>query len=400
MKHKFLPPKIFILIGIQKEAWMRSTPKILLSTLVLQLTLPVFLPSGPGSTAWAQELPTDDPSFKDRKVDEGFTLDLKELIERSRKKIEQVDDKLKDQARERRNQQREAKAREYFDKASDLYERGELDKARELWEKAIKITEHEEMEDYISQSVRRQRKQEKALRKAEKRRLKRLEKERGYTAKEVNKKYSEAVKFYRDEKFLAAKVAFEEVDDMFPDHKATSSYIALINDKIERQQRKLIENELKNDTFTSAKAKARWKKELEEQEKARQRELRNQADELYKEAVRLYEDKQFKAAKEKFKEVEWMLPDYKKTIKYLARIDGDIKKHGVTFTEEDKVKFFKKEYKRVREREEWAAKNKVDPKLAREFTEDRRRREEAAFVYDAALTLYKKDYHRQALEKF
>ncbi|MCA9393783.1 MAG: hypothetical protein KC900_06235 [Candidatus Omnitrophica bacterium] len=379
---------------------MRTAPKILFITLVLHLVLPVLVPCLSAVPGYAQEVPGQDPSFRDVKTEEGFTLDLKQLIERSKKKIEQVDDKLKDQARDRRNQQREAKAREYFDKATTLYERGDLDQARELWEKAIKITEHEEMEDYINLSVRRQRVQEKALRKAEKRRLKRLEKERGYTAKEVNKKYREAVKFYRDEKYLAAKVAFEEVDEMFPDHKATRSYIALINDRIESDQQKMIEDKLKNKTFSSAKSKARWKKELEEEEKARQKELRRRADSLYEEAVQLYKDKQFKVAKEKFKEVEWMLPDYKNTIKYLARIDGDIKKHGVTFTEEDKVKYFKEEYKRIRDRDDWAAQNKVDPKLVRESADEERRREEAAFVYDAALTLYKKDYHKQALEKF
>lgn len=400
MTHNTFLPKVFILIGIQIESRMRTAPKILFITLVLHLVLPVLVPSVSAVPAYAQEIPDQDPSFKDVKTEEGFTLDLKQLIERSKKKIEQVDDKLKDQARQRRNQQREAKAREYFEKATTLYERGELDKARELWEKAIKITEHDEMDDYINLSVRRQRMQEKALRKAEKRRIKRLEKERGYTAKEVNKKYREAVKFYRDKKYLAAKVAFEEVDDMFPDHKATQSYIALINDKIESEQQEMIEDKLKNKTFSSAKSKARWKKELEEQERARQKELRHRADNLYRDAVQLYKDKQFKAAKEKFKEVEWLLPDYKNTIKYLARIDGDIKKHGVQFSEEDKVKYFKKEYKRLRDQEEWASHNKVDPNMVRESAEERRRRDEAAFVYDAALTLYNKDYYQQALEKF
>lgn len=400
MKHKFSFSKVFILIGIQKEAWMRSASKILFFPLILQLVLPAFVSAVTCRMAYAQEIPTDDPSFKERKVEEGFTLNLKELIERSKKKIEQVDDKLKEQARFRRNQQREAKAREYFDKATELYERGDFDKARDLWEKAIKITDHDEMEDYIGESVHRQKEQERALRQAEKRRIKRLEKERGYSAKEVNKKYKDAVKFYRSEKYLAAKVAFEEVESMFPGHKATQSYLALINDKIDSQQQKLIEEKLRNDTYTSAKAKARWKKELEEQEKARQKEIRSKADELYQQAVELYKDQQFKAAKEKFKEVEWMLPDYKNTIKYLARIDGDIKKNGVTFSQEDRVKFFKQEYKRIRERDDWAEQNKIDPKMAREFSEDRRRREEAAFVYDAALTLYKKDYYKQALEKF
>ncbi|MBZ0165890.1 MAG: tetratricopeptide repeat protein, partial [Candidatus Omnitrophica bacterium] len=127
---------------------MRSPSKILVLTLVLQLGLPLNAFFQGATLVYAQELPEEDPSFKERKVKEGFTLDLKELIERSKKKIEQVDDKLKDQAQERRNQQREAKAREYFEKAQSLYDQGEFDKARELWEKAIKITEHDEMSNY------------------------------------------------------------------------------------------------------------------------------------------------------------------------------------------------------------------------------------------------------------
>ncbi|MGE0267759.1 MAG: hypothetical protein AB7S78_04805 [Candidatus Omnitrophota bacterium] len=350
-------------------------------------------------TASAQEIP-EDASFKDRKVNEGFTLNLKELIDKSKKKIEQVDGKLKDQARERRNKQREEKAREYYDKAMAYFEQGELEAARELWEKAIKITEHEEMDGYLDKSVRRQRKEEKVFEKEEERRIKRLEVERGYTAKEVNKKYKEGVKLYKDKSFLAAKVVFEEVDQMFPDHKATKSYLALIDRKIEDEQKDIINSKLQNKELTSAKAKARWKKELEEQEEIRQRNLYKQADASYKEAKRLYKDKQFSKAKDKFKEVEWILPDYKDTIKYLSKIDADIAKNGVQFSEEDKLKYFKNQIKQIRKNEENESKSQVKLEEVKGFSEKRRRLEEAAFVYEAAQTLRKKKYYEQALEKF
>lgn len=347
----------------------------------------------------AQEVP-EESSFKDRKVNEGFTLNLKELIDKSKKKIELVDGKLKDQAKERRNKQREEKAREYYEKAMTYFEQGELEAARELWEKAIKITEHEEMDGYVDKSVRRQHKEEKIFEKEEERRIKRLEMERGYTAKEVNKKYKEGVKLYKDKSFLAAKVVFEEVDQMFPDHKATKSYLALIDRKIEEDQKNIITSKLENKELSSAKAKARWKKELEEQEEIRQRNLYKQADSSYKEAKRLYKDKQYAKAKDKFKEVEWILPDYKDTIKYLSKIDKDIAKNGVQFSEEDKLKYFKNQIKQIRKNEEIESKTQVKFEEVKGFSEERRRQEEAAFVYEAAQTLYKKKYYEQSLEKF
>lgn len=349
---------------------------------------------------FAQELP-EDPSFRERKAAEGYTLDLKDLINKSKKRISQVEDKLKEQAKMRRNDQREAKAREYYEKAQRLFDQEKYEAATELWEKAIRITEHEEMEGYVNKSVRRQRRKEKALKKEENRRVKRLEQERGYTAKEVDKKYREAVGLYNDKSYLAAKVVFEEVDNMFPDHRATKSYIALIDRKIDLEQKDMIETKLKDPSFSSAKAKARWKKELQEKENNRQKKIREQADELYKEAVRLYKEKRYEKAKEKFKEVEWILPSYKRTIKYLSRIDSDIEKYGVTFTEEDKLRYFKKQ---VRENKltpaDQAKMQRVSYAEARGFTEDQRKREEAEFVYDAAETLYKKKYYEQALEKF
>lgn len=353
-----------------------------------------------GGAVLAQELP-DDPTFKERKAEEGYTLDLKTLINKSKKRIEQVEDKLKEQAKERRNERREAKAREYYEKAQRLYDEGKFDEAVELWEKAIRITEHDEMEGYVHKSVSRQRKKDKALKKEEQRRLKRLEVERGYSAKEVDKKYREAVELYKDKDFLASKVVFEEVNKMFPDHRATRSYIALIDRHIEKEQRGMIESKLNSPEMSSAKAKARWKEELKERERQRENERREQADALYEEGIRLYKSKQYEKAKEKFKEVEWVLPDYKRTLRYLSKIDKDIEKHGVRFTEEDKLRYFKnqvREGKLSPAEQAQAERNRVVQ--ARGFTDERRRKEEAEFVYDAAETLYRKKYYKQALEKF
>ena len=60
----------------------------------------------------AEEEPVE-PSLKEQKAKEGYIVNLQDLIKKSKKKMEKVNDKLQDQARYRRNQQREEKAREY-----------------------------------------------------------------------------------------------------------------------------------------------------------------------------------------------------------------------------------------------------------------------------------------------
>ena len=100
----------------------------------------------------------------------SYLYDLKKLIEKSRDNIKQVNQKIKEQAVLKRNQKREERAREYYEKGLALTSEGKLQEAREYFEKAIRITEHPEMAGYIKESQRRLRKQEEALSSQEKQR--------------------------------------------------------------------------------------------------------------------------------------------------------------------------------------------------------------------------------------
>jgi len=279
--------------------------------------------------------------LRETKTKEGFIVNLKDLIKRSKKKMKKVDKRLEDQAKEKRNFEREEKAREYYEKAMRLYDKGKFEDAKELWEKAIKITEHPEMEGYIRKSVKRDKKKEKAMLEEEKRRLKRLEIERGFSAKEVEKRYKTAISDFKKEKYLAAKLKFEEVEDMFPDHKATRSYMKLIQQMIDEEQEGLIDDALRKEVFASSKQrKEAWKKNLERKEKERRQQLAAQAELVYQEAMKFYKSKKYEEAKDRFKEVEWILPDYKKTIKYLKKLDKTVAEKGLAYSEEEKIKYF------------------------------------------------------------
>ncbi|HLF18137.1 MAG TPA: tetratricopeptide repeat protein [Candidatus Omnitrophota bacterium] len=341
----------------------------------------------------------EEPSLKEKKTKEGFIIDLKSLVNRSKQKIEEVNEKIEDQEREKRNQEREDKAREYYEKGKQLYEQGKLDKAAEYWEKAIKITEHPEMKGYVRKSAAKTKKEQKALTEAEERRLKRLEEERGFTIKEVEKTYAKAVSLFKKEKFLEAKGFFERVDEMFPDHKATRSYLMLIGQRIQEDQQELISEKLGEESEEYQKQKADWKEQLEKKAGLRRKTLEEQAEKIYQQALDLYKTKQYVSAKEKFKEVEWILPDYKATVKYLKKLDEDIKVDEI-LTAEDKQKLFEKQLRE--ERLSGKATEGFDglQQADKEREVKKRLEEEADFVYKSAVSLYKKKQYEQSKEMF
>ncbi|MBF0522601.1 MAG: hypothetical protein HQL24_06040 [Candidatus Omnitrophica bacterium] len=357
--------------------------------------------------SFSQSLPSEAPSsstqeaetFKDQKSQEGYIVNLKDLINRSKKKIEEVNVKLEEQARRSRNQQREEKAREYYEQAMRLFKEGKLEQAQELWQKAIKITEHPEMKGYLSESAAKTKKQQDALRSEESRRMKRLEIERGYSAEEVEKAYDEAVKLYKQKKYVEAKDGFERVEDMFPDHKATRSYLMVIEQEIQKEQQQLIDNKLKEEETSRQKAKEAWRKELEQRENERKDFLDKQAQTIYEDAVKLYRAREFEKAKERFKEVEWVYPNYKSTAYFLSGIDNDIKEedkrreveHRQTLKnqlEEDRNAKKKEEARQLKLRE------------AKELESVKSLKDQAEFVYKTGITLFKKGQYEDAKAKF
>jgi outer membrane protein assembly factor BamD (BamD/ComL family) len=338
------------------------------------------------------------PTLKEQKKKEGYIVNLKDLINKSKEKIGKVDEKIKEQQRRQRNLEREEKARQYYEKAMQLYEEGKYDKARELWDKAIKITEHPEMKDYIRESAHRSKKQEDALRKEEELRLQRLEVERGYSAKEVEDKYQEGVSLFKQNKFLASQNSFEEVEDMFPDHKATRSYLMIIDQNIREEQQRLIDEKLREEAIAQREAKDEWKKELEQKEKERQEQLKAQAEKLYQEAVRLYKARNFEEAKKKFKEIEWIMPNYKLAVYYLARIEKGLVDQNIAEEKEIAQEQAAAEEKEIMARPTAEDKEKLKKKEEQLVVD--RMKEEADFVYHIAVSLYEEKLYKEANERF
>jgi len=336
----------------------------------------------------------------------SYLYDLKKLIEKSRDNIKQVNQKIKEQAVLKRNQKREERAREYYEKGLALTSEGKLQEAREYFEKAIRITEHPEMAGYIKESQRRLRKQEEALSSQEKQRNNQIKQDQVVRKEDVESSYREAVDLYKQKKFHPAKDAFEHVDEISPDYRATSSYLKIIDQDIVladamavKQQAVEIQHQQQEAEVARAKEKAVWMAQIEEKEKERKEAINKQAADVYDQAVELYKDKKFAEAKKKFEEVSWVIPDYKATMKYLRRIDRDAE------LEEERIA---KEQQKALEEQRWeeaVAEKKKEAERQHELEVKAHQhvldlQEQAQFLYRAAVSFFDQKNYDDALQRF
>ncbi|MCK5259762.1 MAG: hypothetical protein KAJ70_01750 [Candidatus Omnitrophica bacterium] len=173
--------------------------------------------------------------------------------------------------------------------------------------------------------------------------------------------YEEALRYYKAGWFEQSKETLEEVDAMWPGYKSTEKYLARVDSAIRKnrrlrresedeivarqkwqeklarqkkdaQQRHLRKSEeqkrikeLKKETLARQEEKERLKGAMEEIEREHQKRAQKKARALYRTALKYYKAGGFEKAKIAFIDVEKTSPGYRSTIKYLARLDDDIK---------------------------------------------------------------------------
>ena len=357
-----------------------------------------------GKTA---EMPQAKPAAEDLKPEAAsYVYDLKKLIEKSKSNIKRVNEKMKEQAIFNRNQNREEKSREYYEQGMKLFDEGKLDEARGYFEKAVQITEHPEMKNYVKDSGRRFKVQAAALEKQEQERLDRLDEVNKEKAQQVEEAYVAAVSLYKQKKFRPAKEEFEHVEELSADYKATRSYLKIVEQDIIQDdtqqlkaQKQEMEHQQKEAEVARSKEKESWRQEIEQKEKERKQQLQSQAEDVYVQALALYRQKKFLDAKGKFQEVEWVIPDYKSTRSYLDRMERDIQKEQERLGQEKQ-----KNLQQQRWQEEVDAKKNEAQRQRqlgiKEKEQHNQLQEKADFAYQGAVALFKKNLLDDAKAKF
>ncbi len=379
---------------------------------LLSLIIPVVFLSIP---VFAQEAPKADAPVKAAPVVEAqdasdeqssYVYDLKKLIEKSKDNIKRVNEKIQEQAIYKRNQQREEKAREYYERAIQLFEDGKPQEARDLWEKSVRITEHPEMKNYIRGSEKRFKLQTQALQKEGRDRQVRTAEDQRVREQQVQEAYSKAVALYKQKKFKQSREEFILVEQLIPEFKATRSYLKLLDQNIALQEKDELKNQKKEIARQQEEAEAArvreketWRKEIELKEQERRAKLMQQAKDVYKQAMDLYAKQDYVGAKEKFQEVEWVIPDYKSTRKYLEKLDVDIKRHEVKFVEQKQKERAKQGW------EEEIARKKTDAQRKNEFEakskeQHQKDAQEAEMYYQAGIKSLGDKKYEESRDKF
>lgn len=280
---------------------------------------------------------------------------------------------------------REAQIDAYNEQAIRLFEEGRFKDAQELWEQAIDLMERPEtyVERYQEGQEMRQPAEEEFVS---------VEDGDGFGAGDVDDLYETAVSLFKRQKYVASKKLFERVESVIPDHKASRNYLAILEHKLKQAQQSLIGDKFKENALSRREERAQWREILEESERELERKLREQAEPVYQQALQYYKSRAFKPAKDCFGEVERILPGYKDTGRYLARIDNDIRQEAQRLMEERRRK---EALARQKEKEEWQrilleSEQELQKKLA----------EQAESVYQEAVNYYKQRQFELAKSRF
>lgn len=264
----------------------------------------------------------------------NYQSDINKLIAASSENIKEVNEDIDAKAIAKRNQTREEKAREYYQKGVDLANAGKLDEAREYFEKAISLTNHPEMAGYKEPVVKTKAQPEVAkitlVKEKTVLRPQADDKERrDQINKQAERLYSQAVDFFKDNKYSEAKTKFEELSLVIPDYKATKKYLVRIDKAIfEDQQRIIKEHQREAESQRQAQAEIQRQEKLAQERKHSQeiKDKMDQTQKLYAQAQSFYRDHQWEQAKAQFESVEQMSPNFKHTHRYLGKIDALIVK--------------------------------------------------------------------------
>jgi TolA-binding protein len=114
--------------------------------------------------------------------------------------------------------------------------------------------------------------------------------------KEADALYVQAKWFYQGNDFESAKEKFLKLDAFWPGYRDVAKYLSRVDNDIFR----------KNLKYQAA-------------------ELQAQAEPVYEEALRFFNDRKFGEARAKFVEVHEIYPNYRETIAYLQRIDAQMR---------------------------------------------------------------------------
>ncbi|NQU73233.1 MAG: tetratricopeptide repeat protein, partial [Candidatus Omnitrophica bacterium] len=208
----------------------------------------------------------------------GYTYNLKRLLITMEEKVKTIDEEIKERAVRGRNEEREARVIECFERANALYEKGRLQEAKKEMQKALKVSRDPEMKRYIKESEKRLKEQECARKKEEHEKQKRVKAAQKEKERQLNDQakifYDQASILYGDRNYEQAQVKFEQASRIVPHYLKTDYYLRLIPKDIQRETERIEKKrqiEIAEKQKKSERIEKQRQKKLEQQRKAEAR---------------------------------------------------------------------------------------------------------------------------------
>ena len=240
--------------------------------------------------AQEEKISQEAPRFQEKPAIKGYTYNLKRLLEQAQENVKKIDEEIKQAEIRKRNEERETKVIEHFEKGNQLYQEGKLKEAKIEWQKALEVSQDPEIRDYIKESEKRAREEELTRKKEEEERQRRLEVEQKEKERQLNEQakvfYEEALSLYNSKNYEQAQVKFEQAAQVVPNYAKTDYYFKRIPEDIQKEKERL---ELERQRALQEQRKA--------EEKRKQEELKKQQEEQQREAL----EKQKQLAEQKAK---------------------------------------------------------------------------------------------------
>ena len=348
----------------------------------------------------------------------GYTYNIKRLLEEIEENLQKVDGEIEETEVRKRNEEREAKVLEHFERGNILYKEGKLKEAKKEWRKALKISKDSEMKDYIKESEKRLKKQELARKKEEKERQRRLEAERKEKERRLNKQakvfYDQALSLYKSKNYDQARVKFEQAAQVVAHYAKTDYYLRRIpediqreKERLEKERQKQLELEEKEKARKQKEEQARLEKEQREKESLEKERLRQEErarkeeiNSLYKKATSLYNQDQLDETKVLFSQILSLDSNHQRAKDYLEnKIPNRIEKIQEAKHREQERKLIKKKAAEVRRLKEEQKRIEAERKKA-ELEKKQALKKEIDSHYTKAISYYRDKSYDLAIQEF
>ncbi len=212
-------------------------------------------------------------------------------------------------------------------------------------------------------------------------------------------KYRSALAFYNNKNFVEAKLKFIEVESIYPGYKDTETFLQQIDDDI-------VKANIQGAKQGIQKSEKSWIPSVFEKNLQGKgpNPFNREAEDVYNQALNYYKQKDYARAKSKFEEVKLLIPNFKKTEKYLKKANKYVRRMKRKDRAAEMASAFPKMSDKVENQVQTdkhldSAENEKNVKSEKQVISSRKMKK-ADYIMDKAFKHYREGNYKKAQKEF